>query len=132
MANPSHEEPRAKELVPEENTRPGKTYRPHVDIMEDSERLWLRADLPGVDEDSVDVSLEDGVLTLRGEVSLEPYENLQPVYTEYEVGNFEHQFRISSRIDANRIEARMNHGVLELELPKAAEARPRQINIRAS
>ncbi len=119
-----------KEAVPHEGTRPGRTYRPSVDIMDLDDRLWLRADLPGVDESSVDVSLEDGVLTLRGSVSLEPFAGLQPVYTEYEVGDFEHRFRLSSHVDSARIEARLHDGVLEVELPKVAEAQPRQIRVQ--
>jgi HSP20 family molecular chaperone IbpA len=87
--------------------------------------------VPGVDEKSLQVSLEDGLLSISGAVSLAPYEKLRPVYTEYEVGNFEQSFRVSSRIDGARIQARLTDGVLELHLPKVAEAKPRQIEIRA-
>jgi HSP20 family molecular chaperone IbpA len=120
-----------RKAVEHEHTRPGRTYRPDVDIVETDSELWLRADLPGVDEKSVHVSLEDGLLSLSGTVSLAPYEKLRPVYTEYEVGNFEHSFRVSSRIDGARIEARLTDGVLELHLPKVADAQPRQIAIQA-
>lgn len=124
-------EPATRKSVEHEHTRPGRTYQPDVDIIETDGELLLRADLPGVDEKSVQVSLEDGVLSIRGDVSLAPYENLTPVYTEYEVGNYEQRFRVSSRIDAARIAARLTDGVLELHLPKVAEAQPRQISIEA-
>jgi HSP20 family molecular chaperone IbpA len=121
-----------RQAVDTEHTRPGRAYRPNVDIVETDRELWLRADLPGVDEKSVQVSLEDGVLSIRGDVSLAPYEKLTPVYTEYEVGNYEQRFQLSSQIDAGRIEARLSDGVLELHLPKSAAAQPRQIAIQAS
>jgi HSP20 family molecular chaperone IbpA len=130
--NRSSETATPREQVEHEHTRPGRTYRPEVDIMETDAELWLRADLPGVDEKSVQVSLEDGLLSIRGEVSLAPYEKLTPVYTEYEVGNYEQRFQVSSRIDASRIAARLTDGVLELHLPKLAEAQPRQIAIHAA
>jgi HSP20 family molecular chaperone IbpA len=123
-------EPVTRKSVEHEHTRPGRTYEPEVDIVETDSELWLRADLPGVDEKSVQVSLEDGVLSIRGEVSLAPYEKLTPVYTEYEVGNYEQRFRVSGRIDGERIAARLTDGVLELHLPKAADAQPRQIAIQ--
>ena len=125
-------EPVTRKPVEHEHTRPGRTYRPEVDIVETDSELWLRADLPGVDEKSVHVSLEDGLLSIRGEVSLAPYVKLAPVCTEYEVGNYEQRFRVSSQIDAARIAARLTDGVLELHLPKLAEAQPRQIAIQAS
>ena len=124
-------EPATRKQVEHEHTRPGLTYRPDVDIMETDAELWLRADLPGVDEKSVQVSLEDGLLSIRGEVSLAPYEKLSPVYTEYEVGNYEQSFRVSSQIDGAHIAARLTDGVLELHLPKVAEAQPRQIEIKS-
>lgn len=124
--------PEGRERAAHEHTRPGRVYRPQVDIVETDSDLWVRADLPGVDEKAVHVALEDGVLAIRGEVSLTPYEKLVPVYTEFEVGNFEQSFRLSNRIDGARIQARLRDGVLELQLPKIAEAQPRQIEIRGS
>jgi HSP20 family molecular chaperone IbpA len=88
--------------------------------------------MPGVDEKSVDVRLEDDVLSIEGRVSLEEYQNLTPVYTEYNVGNYSRSFRLSDRFELARIRARVSNGVLELELPKAAEARPRRIPVTGS
>jgi HSP20 family molecular chaperone IbpA len=113
----------------EQNTRPGRTYTPKVDILETDAGLRLWADLPGVDESSIEVELVDGVLAIRGRLATEVYENLQPLYTEYGVGNFDARFRLSNAIDGERIQAKLRHGVLELELPKVAAARPRRIEI---
>ena len=115
--------------VKEEETRPGRTYVPNVEIRETEDALWLWADMPGVSQNSVDVHLENGVLSIQGEVHLDDYADLAPAYTEYNVGNFKRHFRLSIAIDAEHIEAKMNRGVLELHLPKAEEARPQRIPI---
>jgi len=113
----------------EEQTRPGRTYVPNVEIRETEDSLWLWADLPGVDQASVDVHLENGVLSIQAEVRTEDYADLAPAYTEYNVGNFRRNFRLSTAIATDRIVAKMNSGVLELQLPKSEEARPHQIPI---
>ena len=118
-----------QELEGNEHTRPGRTFVPAVDIYETPDSLWLRADMPGVDENAVEIHVANGVLSIEGRVAVKDYENLEPVYTEYNVGNFARRFTLSSEIDTARITARMNHGVLELELPKAEAAKPRRIAI---
>jgi HSP20 family protein len=115
----------------EQNTRPGRSYAPRVDILETDAGLRLWADLPGVDEKSIEVELVDGVLSIRGRVATEEYENLEPLYTEYGVGNFETRFRLANTIDGGRIQAKLRNGVLELELPKIEAAKPRRIEIAA-
>lgn len=115
----------------EQNTRPGRTYVPKVDILETDSGLRLWAELPGVDESSIQVELVDGVLAIRGRVATEAYESLEPLYTEYGVGDFDARFRLSNTIDGARIQAKLRHGVLELELPKVAAAKPRRIEIAA-
>src|SRR2546428_3009417 len=108
-----------QELKQGEQTRPGRTYIPDVDIYETTDSLWLWADMPGVDENSLEVHVADGVLSLEGRVALQEYDSLSPVYTEYNVGNYARRFSLSDAIDIERIKARMTNGVLELELPKA-------------
>ncbi len=113
----------------EENLEPGRVYAPNVEIRETEDALWLWADLPGVDDDSVDVRLEDDVLRIQGNVRADDYANLTPVYTEYNVGSFHRSFRITAPIDSNKVTASMRNGVLELQLPKTAEAKPQQIPV---
>lgn len=120
-----------QELSRDEQTRPGRTFAPDVDIYETAESLWLWADMPGVDEKSIEVNLADGMLTLSGQVSLQEYDNLTPVYTEYNVGNYLRRFTVPNAIDSGRITARMTNGVLVLELPKAESAKPRKITVSA-
>lgn len=120
------------EMPGTEATRPGRVYSPHIDICETADALWLFADMPGVDDKAVDVNVADGILTIDGRVALTEYENLQPVYTEYNVGNFLRRLAISTDIDTARIKARLRDGVLELELPKAERVKPRRIQVQTS
>ncbi len=121
-----------QEVQAEEQTRPGRTYVPPVDIFETDNALWLRADMPGVQEDSIQVHVEKNVLSIEGQVALGDYQDLTPVYTEYRVGNYQRRFNLSNTIDTDKIHARLTDGVLELELPKAERVRPRRIAIQTS
>jgi HSP20 family molecular chaperone IbpA len=85
--------------------------------------------MPGVDENSLSLNLDNGVLTIEGQVDVKEYENVTPLYTEYNVGNYIRRFTLSNDVDTDRIVARMQHGVLALEIPKAERAKPRRIAI---
>ena len=118
-----------KQETREEVTRAGRTYVPQVDIYETKEGLWLWADMPGVDEQSVNVHLDDGVLTIEGQVDVTEYGEMSPLYTEYNVGNYVRRFTLSNDVDSDRIVARMQNGVLALEIPKSERAKPRRITV---
>lgn len=120
---------REKQETREEVTRAGRTYAPNVDIYETKEGLWLWADMPGVDEQSINIQLDKGVLTIEGQVDLKEYEDTTPLYTEYNVGNYLRRFTLSNDVDSDRIVARVQHGVLALEIPKAERAKPRRIAV---
>lgn len=122
-----------QELQEREQTRPGRAYVPDVDIREDEHALWLWADMPGVEQDQVEVELHDNVLRIEGRVSLKDYEGLTPVYTEYNVGNYLRRFTLSTaeQFDRDHISARLQNGVLEVELPKVEKAKPRRIPVSA-
>lgn len=124
--------PKQKQEVEEkERTRPGRAFVPDVDIREDEQGLWLWADMPGVGQGDVDVELHDGVLRIEGRVTLDDYKDLEPAYTEYNVGNFARRFTIANahHFDADKVTARLANGVLEVRLPKAERAKPRRIPI---
>jgi len=72
----------------EETTWAGQTYEPTVDIWESEQALVLQADVPGVKKDDVEINLDQDVLTISGRVSLDDYNGLRPVYSEFNVGNF--------------------------------------------
>ena len=114
-----------------EQTRPGRYFMPDVDIREYT-TLHLWADMPGVTDKDVDVMLRDGVLTITGTVSTAAYEKLAPLYTEYNIGNYIRQFTLNEEIEPSGIKARMRNGVLEVELPKREQAKPRRIEVASN
>lgn len=120
-----------QELKGTEGTRPGRWYVPDIDIYETADALWLWADMPGVDEKSIEIGLNEGVLSLEGSVAVAEYEGLRPAYTEYNVGNFSRRLSVSDAIDAENITARVKDGVLELKLPKSERLKARKIPVQA-
>jgi HSP20 family molecular chaperone IbpA len=117
---------------PQEQTRPGRYYVPDVNIYEFDESLKLWADMPGVKEQDVNLTLKDGVLTIVGQVATDMYVGLRPMYTEYNVGNYYREFVLNEDIDESKIRATLRNGVLELELPKKEKVRPRQVEVRSA
>lgn len=122
---------RQKQELQGEGTRPGPVFRPDVDILERADRYVIYADLPGVDEKSVDVRVERGTLSLDARLATDPDSGWTPLHSEYRVGSYHREFRISEDIDARGVSAKMRNGVLELHLPKSPERQPRTIPVRA-
>jgi HSP20 family protein len=122
---------RQKQELQEENIRPGAVFRPDIDILENPDHYVVYADLPGVDDKSVDVRLDRGTLTLDARLATLPETGWSPIHTEYRVGSYHREFRISEDIDTSGVSAKMHNGVLELVLPKNAARRPRAIQVQA-
>ena len=116
----------------QERTRPGRYYVPNVNICEFDDSLKLWADMPGVKEKDLEVALKDGVLTIVGKVATDMYSGLRPLYTEYNVGNYYREFALNETIDETKIRATLRNGVLELELPKKEQAKPRRIEVSSA
>jgi len=114
-----------------ERTRSKKLYTPPVDIIEGKDSLFLIADMPGVDEHSVDIILEKNVLTIYGTVDPEMPENHRLISAGYGIGDYQRSFTLSNEIDRDRIEAVVKNGVLKLTLPKAETAKTRKIPVKA-
>jgi HSP20 family protein len=108
-------------------------WTPKVDIQEDAHRIVLRADLPGIEQKDVEISVEDKVLTLRGERKQEPKQEGEG-FRRYErvYGAFSRAFTLPATIEVDKVSAEMKNGVLTLTLPKRAEAQPRQIKINVA
>jgi len=114
-----------------EETRSQEQYvTPPVDIYETQEGLVVKADLPGVARDSMDIRVENNLLMIRAKAAhVAPGE---PIYREYGLVNFFRQFELNERVDQSKISAELNHGVLTLNLPKAEEAKPRKIDVKVA
>lgn len=112
-----------------ESTVPGKVYMPATDIVETGSELILYMDMPGVNKEQLSVKIEKDVLKIDGVIDATPYQNLKPLYTEYNIGNFSRHFDLPNEIDQSAIKATMNDGVLALTLPKVPEKQPRVITV---
>jgi HSP20 family protein len=116
---------------PVEQTRPGLVFTPAVDIFETDQQITLLADMPGVATEDISIELREGVLTVASEVK--PWEKAdeQDVLIEFEIGKYYRQFALSDAIDQDKIDAKLEDGVLRLTLPKAQKAMPWQIAVKA-
>jgi len=122
----------AQTPVETERTRNGKVYVPKVDIYETKEAIILVADMPGVDEKTVDVVLDKNTLTISGTSEPLSFKDYSIGYCEYDVGDYQRAFTISDEVDKDKIEATVKNGVLRLELPKAEQVKPKKIAITAA
>jgi len=125
-------EAREKAEIQTESTRPGRVFRPDVDILERSDAFVIHADMPGADESTVDIHLDKGVLSLDARPAPAEDEGHRAVHAEYRAGSYHREFRISEDIDPEAVSAKMKDGVLELLLPKSAKKQPRRIQVAAA
>ena len=107
------------------------TLVPAVDIVENADGITLTADLPGVAKDDLTVTVDGDTLTIAGTMTLGEAERLQSVYAEIRVAQYRRTFVLSRDLDAQKIEAAMKDGVLTLRVPKAEQAKPRRIVVKA-
>ena len=115
----------------EESTTPVRSFVPNTDIFETEAALMVVMELPGVDREHTEITVEDNVLSVSGRIDFSKYDKLQPVYTEYNIGHYWRTFSLApSSIDEQRIGADMKDGVLTLTLPKAERIMPRRIQLR--
>jgi HSP20 family molecular chaperone IbpA len=114
----------------QEPTTPMRAFLPTADIFETEDALTVILEMPGVDRDNIEISVENGMLTVEGKINFKKYEGLQPIYSEYNIGPYRRTFRLSSRVAQDQIRAEMRDGVISLVLPKAEEAKPRRIEVR--
>jgi len=120
----------AQTPVEMERTRNRKVFVPKVDIIETGDAMVMYADMPGIDEKSVEVTLEKNVLTVTGTVTPQEFSGRSIAYAEYDVGDYERTFTISDEVDRERIEAIVKDGVLKLTLHKAPQAEMKKITVR--
>jgi len=113
----------------EETTVPARVFLPTADIYETPDALKVVLEMPGVDKSNVKVGVENGILTVEGRLDFSKYQDLQPLYTEYNIGHYSRSFRLTTKIDQSKIVAEVKEGVLSLVLPKADEAKSRTIQV---
>ena len=113
-----------------ERTRDRKVFAPAVDIYETNDAIVLVAEMPGVDEKTIDVTLDNDVLTLRGQVNYDIPEGYELVYNEYDHGDYERSFTVNEAIDVDKIEAEYHNGVLTVTLPKAEPVKAKKVQVK--
>lgn len=113
-----------------ERTRARRVYTPDVDIIERKDDIVVMADMPGVDENAVDITLEKNVLTIYGKVDAEIPEHHRLWLSEYGIGDYQRTFTLSDEVDRNKIQATVKNGVLKLILPKAEAVKTRKIAVK--
>lgn len=103
---------------------------PLVDIYETADDYYLTANIPGVSKENVKIKLEDGFLVIMGRVNLDEAKNRKYVLNEIEEGNYYRRFKISDSIDEQKIDAKLENGVLTVKLPKHERVKPKSIEIK--
>ncbi len=109
----------------------GTTYMP-VDAYRKGDWFVLHFDMPGVDPESIDLTVEKNTLTVTAERSWKPEEGVQLIMNERPQGTFSRQFFLGEGLDTDRIEASYDHGVLTVRIPVAEQAKPRKIVVGSS
>ena len=103
--------------------------RPAVDIYEEDAGITVKADLPGVSRDRLDVQLDGNTLTIEGQAEIDMPEGMEALYADVSATRFRRSFTLSNELEADKISAEMHDGELTLHLPKRAELQPRKIEI---
>ena len=130
-ANQTMEKAEAQTPGQMERTHERMVFIPRTDIYETADGLVLVADMPGVDENSVDINVERRVLTITGQMNTKESVLGRAMYTEYETGDYERSFTLAEEVDAEHIAATVKNGVLRLILPKSEKAKPKKIAVKA-
>ncbi len=106
-------------------------WAPALDLYEDNEKLTARVEIPGLKKEDIDISLENDVLSIAGERKEEPKEEKSESYREERYfGKFYRSVQLPTAVDADRVEAKYEDGVLRVTLPKTEEAKRKQIDVK--
>ncbi len=116
-----------------DNAGPAVDWIPAVDIVEQKDGFLLRADVPGVVAEDIDVSMEDGILTVSGERAADTHDDTDGVRRfERKTGRFSRRFSLPDTANAEGIAAKYANGILELSIPKLPQVQPRRITVEAA
>ena len=117
--------------VAAESTSSRRTFVPRADIYETSRDIVVLADLPGVEEKDIDITVEKNILTIKANVQHDFPHNHSLTYAEYNVGDWLRKFALPNEIDRDGISATMKNGVLRLVMPKSSSAQVRKIQVKS-
>ena len=121
----------ATEQQERRQTSPDIVLRPPVDICEDADGLTIRADMPGVSRERLDIKVDRDALVIEGEVKIDLPENMEALFADVRSTRYRRSFALSRELDVDAIDANLSNGVLSLRIPKRAEVRPRKIEVKS-
>ena len=105
---------------------------PKADIHETKQGAVLYIDLPGVNKDSLNIDVDNNVLTIKGGVELKTPDELNPTYIDVHAGGYKRKFTLSAELNSSKINANLSDGVLKLEIPRSEQHKPRKIEVKAA
>ena len=112
-------------------THSGATVFPPLNISEDTDNIYVRAEVPGITAQDLDISVEGETLTIKGERKACTNEKASYHRREIECGTFRRAVTLPTRVEIANVQASSKNGILTITLPKSAEAKPKQITVRA-
>jgi HSP20 family protein len=115
-----------------EFARDAAALMPPVDVIEDAGGITLYADMPGVPKDKLRLQVEADTLTIEGDLALNMSEGVEATHAEVSLPRYRRVFTLSKELDAAKVGAEFNHGVLKLRIPKAEHAQPRRIEVKVA
>lgn len=121
---------KAAEKSAADKAREEAALLPPVDVIEDSGGITLYADMPGVAKDRLNLQVEGDTLSIEGELTLAVPEGMEASHAEVSLPRYRRVFTLSRELDAAKVNAKFEHGVLTLRIPKAEHAQPRKIEVR--
>jgi HSP20 family molecular chaperone IbpA len=117
---------------PADSARNEAALLPPVDVIEDANGITLYADLPGVPKDRLSLHVEDGKLSIEGELALDMPEGMEATHAEVSLPRYRRVFTLSKELDADKVSAEFDQGVLKLRIPKVEHLQPRKVGIRVA
>lgn len=113
-----------------QDAREQVTLLPPVNVVEDASGITLYADLPGVSKDKLQLQVDGDTLTIEGELVLDAPQDMEASHIEVSLPRYKRSFTLSRELDASKVTARLEGGVLSLRIPKAEHAQPRRIEVQ--
>ncbi len=104
--------------------------RPDVDVHENDHFIKLYAELPGVNQDDLSITIDKNNLLLEATATIDAPTEMDVVYAEFQVANFKRSFSLSNELDTDNVEAQLTNGILELTIPKKEITKPRKIEVK--
>jgi len=121
-----------KEVATQENKAEVIALTPETDIYESKEGVTLYMDLPGVSKKTLDIDVDQDILTIKGKIDLTTAKNMQPTYIDIQANVFERRFTLGDELDSSKIEAKLDQGALKLSIPRLEKHQPKKITIKVA